>query len=277
MKGRLVRSWDAFWHGQESRHNYVAARVLLAGVAIWVVVSRFDLPALLDLPPELWANVSGERRTRFLLLFPTGVERVLWGALHLTLVAALLGLYPRISCLASGLLLYHFAPLESLIRSPDPYLRGLTLPCLGLLTLGFAPVGSSERWPLRLIQVFIVQMYLFAGWAKLVTSGLSWASAENIQNHLLILNQVLVRPPEGSWGYRLVEYPGVCAFMGIAALVLELGFPVILFKPATRRVLVPLALAFHVANAVLFRIFFQGMVLVLLFVDWHALIRRARP
>ena len=141
-------AWAGFWHRPESARNLAVARILLAGSALWVVLSRADLPAVLALPPEMWAGVSAERRWRFGLVFGLGPERALFGLLHLTLLGALLGVVPRLSCLLSGLLLYHFAPLETLIRTPNPYLRGLTLPTLGLLVLACAPcLGDLALWP----------------------------------------------------------------------------------------------------------------------------------
>lgn len=284
--------WSRFWYGPEPARNLAAARILLAAAALWVVLSRHDLPSLLAYPPELWAGVSPERRLRFLIVSGVALERGLYALLHVALVCALLGVGSRVACFASGLLLYHFAPFETIIRTANPYLRGLTIPCLGLLIVSFsrcgdawaawprpagAPPPSAEyRWPLRLVQVLFCQIYLFAGWSKLFVTGWSWASAENVRGHLLALNQALVSPPAASWGYALVRHPAACAALAWAGLALEFAFPLVLFSAAARRVLLPLAALFHLANSVLFRIFFQNVPLLLLFVDWDALARRVR-
>jgi hypothetical protein len=284
--------WARFWYGPEPARNLAAARILLAAAGLWVVLSRHDLPSLLAYPPELWEGVSPERRLRFLMVFGLGVERALYGFLHVTLLGALLGVLPRASCFASGLLLYHFAPFETIIRTANPYLRGLTIPCLGLLVLSFArcgdalavwprrpdvPAASWEyRWPLRLVQVLFCQVYLFAGWSKLFTTGWSWASAENVRGHLLALNQALMSPPEASWGYALARHPLLCGALAWAGLALEFAFPLVLFSATARFVLIPAAAAFHAANSVLFRIFFQNAPLLLLFVNWDALLSRGR-
>jgi hypothetical protein len=272
--------WEAFWHAPTSTRNLAIARGLLAGTALWVVLSRVDLPSVLAFPAEMWTGVGAARRARFLLGAPLAVERALYAALHATLVAALIGVYPRIACFASGLLLYHFAPFETVIRSPNPYLRGLTIPALGLLILSFAPVGrafargaagapaEAPAWPLRLVQVLLCQIYFFAGYAKLVTSGLAWPTAENVRRYLLLLNQGLSGHPASSAGYALADVPWACALLGWGGLVFELVFPLVLFSRTARLVLLPLAVLFHVANGVLFRIFFQDVFLLLLFVDW---------
>lgn len=154
-----ARRFEEFWLAPESAANINAARILLAATALWVVLSRFDLPSTLLFPSELWQTVPWERRLRFLLIFSAPVERVLWGALHIALLMALIGWKRRWSCIASGLLLYHFAPLETIIWTSNPYLRGLTIPCLGLLLLGFAEPrwtglgrGAASGWALRLTQ-----------------------------------------------------------------------------------------------------------------------------
>lgn len=271
--------WEAFWHSPTSVRNLAVARVLLAGTALWMVLSRFDLPSVLTFPAEMWAGVGAARRARFLLGAPLELEQTLYAALHATLVAALLGLYPRLACFASGLLLYHFAPFETIIRSPNPYLRGLTIPALGLLILSFAPHvrrwrvfpaadDDAPAWPLRLVQVLLCQIYFFAGYAKLVTSGLEWPAAENVRRYLLLLNQGLSNAPAGSLGYAVADLPWACTLLGWGGLALELLFPLVLFSRVARLVLLPLAVVFHVGNGVLFRIFFQNVFLLLLFVDW---------
>jgi len=267
MGERFARGWSEFWGGEDCPRNLTVARILLAGVALWVVASRFDLPSIVALPDAMWEGVSPERRIRFLLLLPVGVERVLYALLHLALLAAMLGYRPRLTCLASGLLLYHFAPLEVVIRTPNPYLRGLTLSTLGLLVLAFVPPGAHPRWPVRLIRVFIVEMYLFAGYAKLVTSGLSWVEPENVRNYLLVLNEALGRP-ETAPAYAVAALPWACGLLAWGGLVFELSFPLALFAPVARNVLIPLAILFHIANVVLFLIPFQAAPLLLIFFDW---------
>lgn len=285
-------AWARFWYGPEAARNLAAARILLAATALWVVLSRHDLPSILAYPPEMWAGVSPERRVRFLMVFGVGFERALHALLHVALVCALVGLRPRVACFLSGVLLYHFAPFETIIRTANPYLRGLTIPCLGLLIVSFSRCGDAlalwprprgragpsgdYRWPLRLVQVLFCQIYLFAGWSKLFVTGWSWASAENVRGHLLALNQALVADPGASWGYAVARHPLACSVLAWAGLALEFAFPLVLFSSTARWVLLPAAALFHAANSILFRIFFQNVPLLLLFVDWEALARIRR-
>ena len=276
-------AWDRFWHRPESARNLAVARVLLAGTALWMVLSRAALPEIGGLPEEMFARVSPERRLRFLMLLGPGAERALFALLHVSLLGALLGVRPRVTCLLSSVLLYHFAPYETIIRSPNPYLRGFTLPTLGLAILAAAPCADAlrfrsrdavapsaarYRWALALVQVVFCQVYFFAGYAKLVTSGLAWMAPANMRAYLLLLNQGLTAAPEATAGYALAQSPMLLSALAVLGLAFELSFPLVLFSSTARRVLLPLAVVFHVGNAVLFRISFQNFPLLLMFVDW---------
>jgi len=96
------------------------------------------------------------------------------------------------------------------------------------------------------------------------------------RGHLLVLNQALMADPPASLGYALAHHPALCALVAWTGLLFEFAFPLVLFSERARRALVPLAAVFHVANSLLFRIFFQNVWLLLLFVRWDALARRLR-
>lgn len=259
--------WRRWWLAPEAAINIDVARVLLALTALWVVLSRFDLPSVLSFPPELWETVPFDRRARFLLVFPIGVERVLWIALHLSLIVTIAGAWKRWSCIVSGLLLYHFAPLETVIWTPNPYLRGLTIPCLCLLILGFAERDDRPGWGLRLTQFLMCALYFFAGYSKLFSSGLGWADAHHIRLYLLGLDQFVGMHTDAA--RALAGHPALCRFIGVFGIVFELAFPLVLFSRRLRWVFIPLAVVFHIANSLVFHIFFHDLALLLVFVDWQ--------
>jgi vitamin K-dependent gamma-carboxylase-like protein len=276
-----MNRFDAFWFADEPVENLTMARILLALTALWVVLSRAGLPSVLQFPRELWETVPLERRLRFLLVGSFAVERLLWAVLHVSLLAAMMGWVTRWSCLASGLLLYHFAPLETIIWTPNPYLRGLTIPCLGLLFFAFADAtgGASKTavrpvLPLRLTQTVFCSIYFFAGYAKLFWSGLAWMQGRNMRLYLLGLDQFLgLHTPVA---LRLAEWDGLCTAIAVSGLVFEIIFPIVLFVPASRRFFIPAAVFFHVANSMLFHVFFHDIALLLLFANWHWAFERCR-
>jgi hypothetical protein len=275
MTGPLARAraaWDRFWFAPESARNLAAARIILAGQALWILLSR-DIPALSALPAEFWAEVPQSARWRFLIFEGRpGLEAGLQAVALAALLGVLLGVGARACCLVAGLLLYHLAPLETLFFTPSPWSKGLTLPVLGLLTLSAAP---EHGWPLRLVQLFACQPYLFSGIAKLKAAGLGWASPDNMRAWLLLANQddqlAVFRSP-GLW---LADQPALCLGMGIAALAMDLGFVLVLFWKRSRRVLLPAAVLFHAAILVTQNYAFLSAPLLLVFVDWGG--RAERP
>jgi hypothetical protein len=277
-------AWDRFWFAPEPARNLAAARIVFAAQALWILLSR-DIPALSALPPELWSEVPQSARWRFLIFEGRpGFEAALQVLATAALVGALLGVAARACCLVAALLLYHLAPLETLFFTPSPWAKGLTLPVLGLLTLSLSPcadalrtfgsrrsvtIGGPEHgWPLRMVQLFVCQPYLFSGIAKLQSAGLGWASPDNIRAWLLLANQddqlAVFRAP-GLW---LADRPVLCLAMGIAALAMDLGFIVVLFSKRSRWVLLPAAVLFHAAILVTQNYAFLSAPLLLVFVDW---------
>ena len=265
-----------FWFGSEPHVNVIATRVLLAASALWIILSRRDLPGVLSLPNAVWQTIPLQQRIRFLIVMPLGVERVLWLVLHIALVTALLGYWSRWSCFVAGLLLYHFGPFETILWTPNPYLRGFTLPSLGLLILAFANGGSSPNsaWALRLIQVLFSQIYFFAGYSKLLASGLAWLNEQNIRRYLEGLDQSLGFSTEPTLAHALAKFPWICSAIAVAGLLFELAFPVVLFSRRLRRIFIPAAFFFHLANWLVFHIYFQNVFLLLIFVNWDWVVAR---
>jgi len=290
---RARAAWDRFWFAPETARNLAAARIVLAAHALWILLSR-DIPALSALPAEFWTEVPASARWRFLIWegHPS-VEAALQAAAVIALVLALLGVAARACCLLAALLLYHLAPLETLFFTPSPWAKGLTLPVLGLLTLSLAPCadvlrvggarttgaasGPEHGWPLRLVQLFACQPYLFSGIAKLRSAGLGWASPENMRAWLLLANQddqlAVFRAP-GLW---LADRPALCAAMGILGLAMDLAFILVLFSRRSRVVLIPAAVLFHAAILVTQNYAFLSAPLLLVFVDWGPRARGTRP
>lgn len=281
--------WSRFWFAPESPYNLAGARIVIALQALWVLLSR-DLSGASALPPEFWRGVTWADRWRY-LLFPghQGLESFLEWVAVIALIALALGLYPRFTALLSGLLLYHLAPLESIIWTPAPYERGFEVAILSLIVLAVAPCADvwalgrgptpardagEYRWPLLLTQLFLAQVYFFSGYSKLFRVGPGWASAVNIRHWLLLFNQEDQVSVFHSLGLTLARHPGWCLAIGLGAALFELTFPVVLFSKRSRLFYIPAAALMHIGILLSMNIAFLNAPQLLVFVSWDRLIQR---
>ena len=296
MRRRFGDWWNHHWFEAEDARNLAVARILAATVALWVLLSQ-DRAGVSALPSEFWSGVAVSTRWRY-LLFPgnESLERLLTWLLVALLLGALLGVRPRLCAFGSALLLYHLAPLESIIWTPSPEARGLTLATLTLLLCGIAPSGdalaigrlgtgdaagakrSSWRygWPLRLIQLSLVSVYFFSGIAKLRSDGLAWGSAENISHWLRFMTQNDLTAKYHSLGGWMADHALVAGAIGVGTLVFEVSSPAALFMRRLRPWFALIAILFHAGIYFAMNITLNSWPLLLIFVDWGALGARRR-
>lgn len=284
MRAALAALWERVWFRPAHPLCLTATRAILCLQALWILLSRPDLPDLARWPAEFWVLAGRALPARFGIVgLPFGVERALFLVLHASLVAALTGLRPRLTCLVSGLLLYHFAPFEEVIaRMPHTAFGGLTVPTVGLLVLSFAesPNRGAEpsaeyRWPFALVQLLFAFSYFFPTLAKLRFSGPGWFTAENIRYYALG-NLGVTGSPLAAW---VAERPLVCGAIALGTLLLEGLSPLVVLSPAAAMAFIPAALAFHVGIVLVIGYFFPSLPLLLLLLDWNRIGRRrdARP
>lgn len=287
---RVAQAWDRFWFAEGSATSLAMARVLVTSHALWILLSR-DPAALTALPAEFFRFVQDSARWRFLIFegHPL-LERVLQTGAIVALLGALVGLWPRLLCLLAGVLVYHLAPFETILYTPSPWVKGYTITTLSLIVLGASRCGDAlalrrgresapaweYRWPLLLIQAALAQVYLFAGYAKMLRTGPSWV-LDTVRGYTQLYTQneeVAVFRALGTW---LVDHPALCVAAGGVAVALNLTFWTALFWRGARRVLVPFAIAWHLAILFTMNIAFLEAPLLLVFVDWGALRARLVP
>jgi hypothetical protein len=273
LTAALFALWERVWFRPAHPLCLTATRALLCLQALWILLSRPDLPALARWPAGMWVLAGRALPARFGIVgLPFAVEQSLFLLLHAALLAALVGVRPRLSCLASGLLLYHFAPFEEVIaRMPHTAFGGLTLPTLGLLVLAFAEpprrraAPSAEfRWPFALVQLLFACGYFFPLLAKLRFSGPGWFTADNIRYYALG-NFGVTGAPLAAW---VAERPLACGAIALGTLLLEGLSPLVILSPAAAMAFVPVALAFHVGIVLVIGYFFPSLPLLLLLLDW---------
>lgn len=258
-----------------------ATRVILAVQALWIVLSRPDLPGLAAWPQVFWTGVEPGLRARFAYapLGPT-LAWIRYGALVAALLATLVGRWPRIGSAVAACLLYQTAPLEEILAGmPHTSFGGLTTPTIGLFLLSFAeapaadaPASPEFRWPVALTRLVFAFGYLSPLLAKLRFAGPAWFTADNVRAWIMV-NEPLTRAPLGP---PVAQSDALCWMVALGTLALELLFPLAVFSRRAARVLVPMAAAFHVGTALVLGYFFPSLPLLLLFVDWDV-IRAGRP
>ncbi len=293
VMSRAARLWTGFWFGPESALNLALARILVATHALWLLASR-DYAAMSDVPAVFWRPEDAGIRWRFLIVPGHGdLERILQIAAGVALAGVILGVAPRMLALVAALLLYHLGPLEAALWTASPIGRGMTIAPAALLVLAAAPCGdalalgrrqeasraeASEDygWGLRLIQLLVVEIYLFSAIGKLERTGLDWGSAEHMRLWLLWFNQDDQARVVGALGPWLAQSLWVTGAIGAGTLLLEWTMPLALVSRRARLILVPAALLFHVGVLLAMNIHVPEAWLVLVLVDWGAVSRRLR-
>lgn len=275
----LATVWNHVWFRPAHPLCLVAARMVLSAQALWILLSRPDLPELLAWPSEFWVLTDRMLPLRFGIVgLPLPVERGLFVALHLGLVAAMLGLRPVVSCFASAVLLYHFAPFEEIIAGmPHTAFGGLTVPVLGLFILSFVPSppwrgpsSPENRWPFALIQLLFALSYFLPTLAKLRFSGPDWFTADNIR-YYATGNFTVTGAPFALW---VASRPLACRVIALGTLLLEALSPLVVVSTRFALVFIAAALAFHLGILLTIGYFFPSLPLLLLLVDWDGLGRR---
>jgi hypothetical protein len=286
MRARLAKAWDAAWTRPAAPLGLAAARTVLAAQALWIVLSRPDLPDLVTWPEEFWRFAGYLRLLRYGVgVFPLAVEQALFWLLIAALVAALLGVWARTAATLGAALLYHFAPFEeALSGNPHTFFDGLTLPILGLFVVGFAeaprldaPGSSDFRWPLSMIRLLLTLNYFLAGLAKLYYVGPAWFGGDNIRG-IMIVHYGFLPTTLAQW---LSGQPLLCWAIALGTFVFEFGFPLVVLSQRAAWAFLAAAVVFHVVIALSLGLIFLTWPALLVLVDWDAIsawrARRAVP
>jgi hypothetical protein len=280
MTGRLRAAWEHAFFAPASPLGLRLARALLALHALWILLSRPELPSLASWPAVFWDGLPTGLAARFGAgLLPEAAERGLFVVLLLALLATAAGAWARAAAAVAGLLLYHFAPQEELLAGmPHTSFGGLPVATLGLLVLAFAesprrgaPPSPEFRWPLAAVRLVLALAYFLPAIAKLRYSGPGWFTAENMAGWLEV-NHALTGAPWAPW---LAARAWACWAIALFTLALEALFPLAVFSRRAARVLVPAAAAFHLGTLLALGYFFPSWPLLLLFVDPERAARQA--
>lgn len=136
--------------------------------------------------------------------------------------------------------------------------------------------AGAYGWPLRTALVVAAGGYFFTGLAKLVFSGPAWALSDNLRWVLYAASDA--RGTANLVALFIADRPWLAHLVALATLAVELGFPLVLWRPRAAWLFVPGAMALHAAIWATLGLDYSAWAatVLVLFVDWPVAIERAR-
>ena len=113
--------------------------------------------------------------------------------------------------------------------------------------------------------------YFFAGLAKLVHSGPAWVTSDN-------LRWALYASGDSDLAVFIADRPWLAHALAAGTLLLELGFPLVLFLPRAAWVFVPGAVLFHVGIWLAMGLDYsaQAAAAIVVFTNWPVVVAAVR-
>ncbi len=140
------------------------------------------------------------------------------------------------------------------------------------------PPGSSWRygWPVGTAMVVVAGAYFFSGLAKLLHAGPAWVGGGNLRWVLYASSDAQPHPNPAA--LFVADRPWLAHLLAAGTLVVELGFPIVLWRERLARVFVPAVIAMHAGIWVAMRLDYWPMAatVAVVMVDWPALADRLR-
>ena len=266
----LAAAWNTFWFAPAAPWPLGLCRAGFFASFYILFLSRTDLRwyalfppgfhqprsffAWLSLPLPSW-DVMGWLVTAFEI-------SVILSALGLltrlaTLTAFVLGLYVLGLQFNYGYLHWAHAivPIVMGILALAPCGDALSLEALirRAVTGKAAEAGGQYRWPIQLVRLVFVTVFLAAGLAKLRQAGLEWVLSDTLRNYFLENQYVFRSEGAAAWGHLLADWlivrPRLCRGLAGVVIAVELSAPAALFSRHARRWLIPALFVFQVGNA----------------------------
>ncbi|ETX07329.1 MAG: hypothetical protein ETSY2_11835 [Candidatus Entotheonella gemina] len=145
------------------------------------------------------------------------------------------------------------------------------------------PAGGQYGWPMQLVQLVFVSIFLAAGLSKLRAAGLAWITSDTLRYYMLENQYIFPEAAAASWGHPvadwLVLHPALCRFLAGCSLALELSAPAALFSHRGKKILIPSLFLFQVGNALLLYqdFFFAYLGLYAFWVPWQHFASQGHP
>ena len=287
----LAAAWTTFWFAPVAPWPLGLCRAGFFGSFYVLFLARTDLRwyalfptgfyqprsffAWLSLPPPSW-DVMGWLVTAFELSVILSAAGLLTRLA--TLAAFVIGLYVLGLQFNYGYLHWAHAivPIVMGVLALSPCGDALSLDALvrRLVTGKAVDAGGQYRWPIQLVRLIFVTVFLAAGVAKLRQAGLAWILSDTLRNYFLENQYVFRSEGATARGHLLVDWligrSDLCRVLAGLVLAVELSAPAALFWQCVRRWLIPLLFLFQVGNALLLYqdFFFAYLGLYLFWIPW---------
>ena len=137
--------------------------------------------------------------------------------------------------------------------------------------------GAAFGWPVRTAMVVVAGSYFFSGLAKLLHAGPAWVASGNLRWVLYASSDS--QPEPNRFALFVADRPVLAHLVAAATLAVELGFPLVLWRPWLAWLFVPAVVAMHAGIGLAMHLDYSAMAatVVVVMVDWPALADRLLP
>jgi hypothetical protein len=142
---------------------------------------------------------------------------------------------------------------------------------------GATTVSTRFGWPVRTAMVVVAGAYFFSGFGKLLHAGPAWVTSGNLRWVLYASSDAQAHA--NSAALFVADRPWLAHLLALGSIAIELGFPLVLWRPRLAWVFVPAVVALHAGIWLAMRLNYWPMAatVVIVMVDWSALADRWRP
>ena len=137
--------------------------------------------------------------------------------------------------------------------------------------------GAAFGWPVRTAMVVVAGAYFFSGLAKLLHAGPGWVTGGNLRWVLYASSDQ--QPVPNPYALFVADRPVLAHLLAAATVAVELGFPLVLWRPRLAWLFLPAAVALHAGIWLAMRLDYSAMAAtaLLVVVDWPSVAARLRP
>ena len=134
--------------------------------------------------------------------------------------------------------------------------------------------GPAFGWPVRTAMVVVAGSYFFSGLAKLLHAGPAWVTSGNLRWVLYASSDT--QPAPNLFALFVADRPVLAQLVAAATLAVELGFPLVLWRPRLAWLFVPAVVAMHAGIGLAMHLDYSAMAatVVIVLVDWPAVVDR---